>query len=620
MKVVSWDGRSINDGVNYTAVLKNARGLPAVSAQWVQRSGRWPLLGGVERPGHKLTLGLVIEGPEVETLRSQLTRWFDPEDETPKALVVEDDDGNNDRYLLAICEAIQATPDGGGLIYVATLALHGDVRWRSASEEQEVWNVTASGQTRVVTNGGQDDAYPRFTIRPTSNKSGSYNYKRFVPWRWRVDAAASKYPLDICNDSFNTAALVTAGKMQSDGDDLRVLVDGVEVDRWLAGMNTSTTKVWVNLDFQPAWEGTLVAAMLAADSVGTLDVNEDISSAPSAGILMIDSEAFTYTAKNNALKRFLGVTRAAKGTTAANHSAGATVWWCQHEIWLLYGNAGAGAPTVNDNYKPAFNLYSSSNTFWDYDDFGENDGLRTAAWVKQALLSTPTFYTAHHGTDANPWQEIGLLVDSLNDVGMWRAHNPCGLVAANFQSGEKYRANAPWRGQIRSSPDGSTWHLEYSIPAPSAAATWESWAQNETLNSGAKYVALYLEYYVSGATCYLEAAGVTLTLDSSCTPTGSIGSELGNYSLACTLSNQTTGQAISLSYTMGLNEELEVDSDARTVVDLEDEASQFQALTLEGGARRDWLPLKPGDNTLRFDDVGTNGVTVTVEWRERYYS
>jgi len=618
MKVVSWDSQSINDGVNYTAVLKNARGLPGVSAQMVGRSGRWPLVSGVERPGHKLTLGVSIEGSS-DTLRSQLLRWFDPEDETPKALIVEDDDGSDDRYVMAICEAMQADPNGAGLIYVATLAVHGDVRWRHTNEDQVVWNITASGQTQAVTNGGQDDAYPRFTIRPTSNKSGNYNYKRFIPVRWRASAAASSYPVDICNDSFNTQTLVSGGKMQSDGDDLRVLVDGVEVDRWLDGINTTTTKVWVNLDFQAKWDGTIVSAMLAGDTVTTLDVNEDISGAPSSGILIIDSEAFTYTGKNAALKRFTGVTRAAKGTTAAGHSAGATVWWCQHEIYILYGNASASAPSVDDNYKPVFNLATSTNISWDYDEFGEDDGLRTGAWTKQAMLSTPTFYTANRGTDADPWQEIGLLVDSPNDIGLWRLHNPCGLTVANFQNGEKYRANAYWRGQLRSSPNGSTWNLEYSIPSPSAAATWESWSQNETLASGAKYVGLYLEYYVTGATSYLEAADVTVTLDSSFTPTIIIGSEQGNYSLDCTITNQTTGEAISLSYTMALNEDLEVDTDAKTVIDLEDDSSQFQALTLVGGARRDWLPLQPGSNTLRFDDTGTSGVTVTVEWGERYY-
>jgi hypothetical protein len=619
VRVVSWDGHNVNDGTDYTAALKGAPALPGVAAQWVGRSGRWPLISGVERPGLKLTLGVAIEGTDAVALRTQLQQWLDPEDETPKALVVEDDDGSDDRYVLALCEALQADPNGCGRIFVATLAVHGDARWRSTSDDVAVWSVTATGQTRVVTNGGQDDAYPRLTIEPTGSKTGSYNYKRFIPLRWRVDAAASSYPVDVGNDSFNTAALVTAGKMQSDGDDLRVMVDGVEVDRWLDGINTTTTKVWVNLSFQGKQEATLVSAIGAGDTVETLDVNEAVSGFPASGILMIDSEAFTYSGKNNALKRFTGVTRAAKGTTAAGHSGGATVWWCQREIWLLYGNAGASAPTVDDNYKPVFNLATSTNTSWDYDEFGENDGLRTGAWVSSEPVSEDHIWTANHEGEANPWEEMGLAaIEEM--TAYWRLYNPCGITSANFQNGEKYKGTAinPWcTAQICSS--GATWTVQYTIPSPTANFTWESWSWSGALASGATYVGLWLSS-LDGSEGNVEVADVTLTLDSSHTPTLTIGAEQGNYSLACTLTNQTTGQAIALSYTMALNEELEVDSDAKTVIDLEDDSSQFQALTLVGGARRDWLPLRPGSNTLRFDDAGTSAVTVTVEWVKRYYS
>jgi len=118
----------------------------------------------------------------------------------------------------------------------------------------------------------------------------------------------------------------------------------------------------------------------------------------------------------------------------------------------------------------------------------------------------------------------------------------------------------------------------------------------------------------------VEIYELGITLDGDHVPAIIIGAEQSNYVLDCLVSNTTTGEAIRLTYPMALNEALAVDTAAKTVTDLQDGSRQFQALTLEGGARRDWLPLRPGDNTLRFDDTGTNGVTVTIEFEKRWYS
>lgn len=63
---------------------------------------------------------------------------------------------------------------------------------------------------------------------------------------------------------FDHAAKVTAGRSKSSGADIRVFVDGIEQDRALSGINTSTCKVWVKLDL-PA-NGTDVVAITTAAS------------------------------------------------------------------------------------------------------------------------------------------------------------------------------------------------------------------------------------------------------------------------------------------------------------------------------------------------------------------
>jgi len=638
MIVTSFNGVPLldYDGTGYECWISDGSGhaLPNVQACLVERQGSWPMVSGLSRPGKRFTLFVYLIGADIADLEAGLLELFDPDDETPKRLVVTDDDGSRERYVMCLCESLQPAKDGRGFserLFVATMVVDGDVKWRAVTEDSETWNITASGDTTVVTNGGDADALPVLTIEPTSAKPGAYAYRRWVPVRNRISTALWAYPYELTNGGLDTAALVTAGKVQADGDDFRVTVDGWEVGRWFGtgayAFNQAATKVWVGLNLAAAKEFTLKTAIASTGDVDTIEVNEDISGMPSSGIVLIDNEAFTYTSKNNTNRTFNNVTRAAKGTSMAAHTAGADVFWIQHDIWILYGNAAATAPVVNDNYKPVFSL-ASSNTSWDYDEFGEDDGLRRGAWSASTYSGDLSkIYTANHIADADPWEEMGAwsMGDTIEEA-VWKLYNPCRITAVNFQNGEKYAGHKEyWQAStgILSSADGSTWTLEYAIPAPSADATWEAWSRNEAIAGGGReYVAMKLRTELTAPlvnTMALEVADVTVTLDSTRTPTTEfVGSESGAYDLACTIENQATGDSLSLGYTMKVNQELELDTEAKTVILLDDGSNQFQALTLNGGARRDWLPLQPGNNTLEFTDVGTGDVTITIDWRKRW--
>ena len=640
MDVVSWDGHDINDTTNFVSFLHHqAFGLPRVNAVSAARQGRWPHIAAVERPERVIFLEIIIASARrasgtIATYQTQLQQWFDPEDETPKQLVVEDlgggTAGGNDRYVYAVCEELQAAPnDENNYTFVATLKVHGDVRWRELTPSTTTdWTITATGQTKVVANNGDDDAYPILGIKPTTGKTGDYAYRRWVPVKWRVNFPFTRYPFDLGNDAFDTAALVTASKMLATGDDLRVFVDGVEVDRWLDGINTTTTKVWVNLDFvtKPTVTATLNTAIAASGGITTIDAASDISMYPNAGILMIDDEAFTYTGKNNTYKRFTGVTRAQRGTSEAAHTVGDYLYWIQHDIWVLYGNAAASAPTVDDTYKPIFNLSTSTNASWDYDDFGYG-GLwnsdRAGSWYFIQVTNSAYPYGADHGaTTVTEWNEIGIWRGPFTGQyadGRFLIYNPCCITNANFQNGEKnigVYTGYTWTGRIISSTNGISWTTEYDIADPLSA--WEDWSRDEALlPTTSKYVGL--ELIAISPDDYLECADVTLTLNATYIPTGTVGSEQGNYTLACRITNTTTGEAIDLDMLLALNDILTVDTAAKTVILDADDSNQFQALTLVDSIRKDWLKLVPGNNTLQFDDVGTAAVTITLDWEERFY-
>lgn len=626
MKPDTFDGNLINDGTNYESFLQeSAYGLEAVRPQLAMRTGRWPVVAGVERPGKVIYLDVYIRGSSLSTLQKQLHQYFDPEDETPKKLICEDQAGGNDRYVYAICrEMIER--DNVGRHYVVGLQVHGDIRWRENTASTSSWNITASGQTKVLANNGEDDAYPILAIEPTSAKTGGYAYKRFVVVKWIVDDGVAHYPVDICNDSFNTATLVSGGKMQADGDDLRVWVDGVEVERWLDGINTSTTKVWVNMNFEPQADATLGVAIASSGSISTITASTDISDFPSVGILLIDSELFVYTGKNNANKQFTGVTRAAKGTGMAAHTTTDTIYWIQHEVWIAYGNSSASAPTVDANNKPVFALASSTNASWDFDDFYQSRANRSGVWGFYASENISR-YGGNQGASATTYAEMGIHNESnaYNAVGTWQLWNPCELTSVTYANGEK-RCNqnaldyGSWEAESFGLNNLGGTGIALSITEPSTADTWESWSGSPTLPTSAVYVFLKLKTISADPVAieqYLEAADVTVGLNN--VPSITIGSEQSNYLLDAVITNNTTGDAIGVEFHMVLNQELEIDTDAKTVIYLADDSSQFQTLDLQGDVRRDWLRLQPGNNTIQFDDTGTNAVTIDFEWEERHY-
>ncbi len=614
MNLLTWDGNSINDGSNYEAILNaDAYGLAAVFANLGKRQGKWPLVGSIDRPGKAFHIDIYIRNASPTAYQKQLMQWFDPEDETPKKLIGEDSGGGNDRYVYAICESLDEVPFSAGLHYVVSLQIDGDVRWRETAASTQAWSVTGTGDTEAVTNSGEDDAYLILEIQPTSSKTGSYDYKRWIPVRWRADDGATKYHMDICNNAFDTDALTTA-KMLANGDDLRVLVNGSEVDRWLDGMDTETTSVWINLNFDAKQDGTLDGAI--GDSDVTITINEDISGFPVEGILVVESETITYTGRNITNKEFTGCTRGAKGSTAAGHADDTAIWWCQHDVWILYGDSGASAPVVDDDYEAAFELATSTNIFWDYDEFGENNKLRAAQWMRNYKAGTPIFYGGNQSAAASPWVELGLWTNNPDDHGQIYLSNPCGITNVNFENGEGYAEDIEfWTGQLVSSNG-----IEFDFTGPTTDATWQAVAnKDQALSPTVKIVGLSLKAEFFHTITKFEFSDCEITLDSNVTPVTTIGAEQANYQLDCTITNNTTGEAIKLAFTMEEDEELQVNTDTKKIVYLLDDSNQFQALTVVGGPRRDWLALQPGSNTLQFDDVGTGNVTIALEWSMRYF-
>jgi len=633
MRVVSFGGHEINDGVSYASSLTAPGQTPAeMEPQLVGRTGAPAVIGGVVLPPRFLVLRttLVVQYSELtkRELQQQWYAWFITD--STQSLIIADDDGQNQRYVEAMPFSIIHEEDGDGLTLLTTLAVDGDVMWRAVTPTTYSWNITASGETLAVVNGSpavNEDAHPTITATPRQYATGINPHRKFMAVGWRSSQPATSYATDVANDGLDTR-IASTHFANAAGNDIRVYVDGVEVDYWLDGPNTATTKVFVNLNWQAGLVSTL-ANSLGTGAVTTLTVVGDIGSWPESGLLLVDGEVFVYSGKTNATKTFTGVTRGGRGTGVASHSAGAAVVWVQHEIWVEYGDGAKAAKVVDGDYRPMFNLATSTNGVWDYDDFAEVADFalkltRGGAWVRASQLGGSS-YGGNHG--ASVWPNAGVggelgLYDNVygttkTALGIaWGLINPCGISAVNFQNGEFWHGRTDW---FRAYVEDTNLAAVYTIPAATNGA-WNSWSQNVTgLPAGTRVVWLALRGYGSKSyPMWVECSDVTVTLDGNYTPVVAIGAEENTYRLRPTLVNQTTGESLAIDAALDVDEGIEIDVANHQVTLLSEGTDAYNAVETVEGVRRWMLRLQAGENTLRYDEAGVVEVDVEIEFRRRY--
>ncbi len=620
----TWNGVSINDVTNYEAIIpEDAPLIAQAKAKAVQRSENWPVFAGKDFSESKLPILIVIHSGSMDALKA----LFNTEQRETYQLVATD--GTEDWYL----NATPITMTAKGPLAVTVVLSVMDPVWRSVTQYSSAWSVTASGQTKTITNAGRVDAYPSYEITPGSG-SGGYAYRRFVKIWNKTALKFDNYPIEITG-GLDTAALVTAGKMLATGDDVRVLMDGVEVPRWLDGINTSATKIWTVLGLSPMVTMTLGVVIPSTGDVGEISVINTtanynaLKKLPASGIVEIDSELFTYDNVNPAARKLGGVQRAAKDSSMAAHAAKATITWIEHDIWLMYGNSAAEAPVQDESHKPVFDLANSSNSSWVYDSlFSDGDGLRAGAWKPAVISSTGKeshITTATGGDEADPasvmgmeeelWYKAGKVMGETANLA-WNLTHPAGITTI-ASTGNKQRFGTKWPAlaALQRSLNGSTWTSVWNETTP-ADTTFTAWSRTAT-NINAKYA----RFLLNGSLPALEAekalfevGTATVALNTTYTPGVTLAAETGQTWLELTLENTTTGESIELKASTKTGKLVVVDTDEKTLV--VDGQYQISALILSS-IRRDWLRLAAGSNTLKVTYTSSPALTITTKWYKR---
>lgn len=416
LKPLSFNGTSLQSA-SYSTTFPRAQAEAQATANlgYVKRAGAYPMFAGKDFQPHTLNIEITCLGDFMAQLED-INQLFDVQDETPRVFICTDtQDSDKQYYVYATTKQVLGGHDGPEM--VVTLALD-DPIWQSVVQNSQTFSITSATDSTSVTAGGNADSYPLFEITPTSNPSTDFIYSTYIqvlpqsanPWNNR--------PLCLTgatDTTFDTAALVAAGKMQADGDDLRVFRNGVGVNFWVSGINTTDTKVWITENMPEARNMVLKSAIGATDTVTEIEVNYTeagktaIDAMPNTGLLILDTsigstdtEEFVYTSKtvtDTTLSFTIG-TRAYRNTTALDHAAGSNVRHLPAGYRIDYGAAAATAPVLGSRYKPIIDLSTSNNASFVYSQFYEVTAQRAGIWIPSVvsqtdpLLSRSTFFTS----------------------------------------------------------------------------------------------------------------------------------------------------------------------------------------------------------------------------------
>jgi len=629
----------------------------AANVSYVKRAGAVPVYAGKDIQSATIQLDIIFKHDGM-TLLENINQLFDVKDETPKLLVVQDTEDataeNPKQYQVYATPKRVIGTQTGALVELAI----DDPIWESVTRNTQNFVITSATDSTSVTANGNDYSYPVFEITPTSQPSTDYLYNSYMQV---LPTSTDPWPnrplyLQPTTDTWDTAALIAAGKMQSAGQDIRALRDGNFIDYQLSGINTTDTKVLVVSDMPASILGTLKTTIPSTDTPTEIEYSvtalnkTKIAEMPAAGRAVVystigstDTEEITYTAKTiTATKLALtGVTWAVRNTVRVTHTAGDVIAFEPYDFNIIYGNTTVAAYVIDQTRKPIIAVTSSNSSFI-YTNFFDEAGLRAGIFKKNgAKVSKPTlsrsgvFSSTNDVEDVDPATEIGIGVYTYQNLGVWAADT----VAINWLGyfPDKIASIVADGDQFQTGSSKPNFYVQVGITptvAPVTAATiaaqastdygtWTTWSKASTdfVFTVNKYNYLYFSAVgtISGTTDVTAKAGASgVTVGLSNPPHVMIRPESNNYKLDCVIRNETTGEFINVTYPMLLNETLYIDTNPDFPTAKYNGQIVNAAVTLSS-IRSAWLKLQPGANSIGFESnlAAASNLTIAIKFYDR---
>lgn len=381
--IVSWDGHTeVNNGTDYSAIFIDGNSLDGLTSQSVEagRVGNTPLHVRVQPDGLTFMVLISLEGGLTQVKLDQLKAWFNPK-RGERWLVAQDQYGSGaSERILCACNSLRAQ---NTTFFVAEMRAATGV-WQEVTADTDSQDVGGGGGEVLawtLDNDGTDDTPMVVTVTASAAKDDANNYTKR---RWISVANRSEEELDDPDSDGYPVMLADLGALTiTPGDHVRVYNGGLDLRRWI----DASDRVWVNLHLRPRKIATLAANIDDTDIALAVNNTEgfDRDNWYDSGFFKIDDETIQYSGRG----RFDAgtLTRGARGSVAAAHTAGATIYWVEHDyLYLLYDYDTPPDPPLADDFEPLIDMDASSNDEhqWADEFYNPTGSRRSRGWQRRS--------------------------------------------------------------------------------------------------------------------------------------------------------------------------------------------------------------------------------------------
>jgi hypothetical protein len=442
-------------------------------------------------------------------------------------------------------------------------------------------------------------------------------------------------------------AEIKLSTIQANCADLRIFVEGKEVNRWIANPNNASTKVWFNLTMNKGYALPLREAIDSSSNIPfiyfaiTPDTFNAVTALPNEGIMLRGTEWIKYRRVATGYYGLQVIQRGILGSTKQAHSIGDVFKFMEHVITVCYGNAGVVEPSTVDvtynNTKPLFSLTSSDNAAWVYSaatlfcdltGTGRTGGFTPAIAMRSGEVSG-LYFIKRNAASGDP--ALGMKIGSFLQGTGWVAetakilyffYRACGIDTTTF-TGEKYRTGTSWPADtgLRKSADGVIFTDAWIEATPGSVATWTALASHSGVAmGGVRWMAFrFSGAYPAGANSYalFEIQTGTINFVSANLPTGTLLSQKVSAQLELTLANAANEDAFDVIRPMLVGLALVMDGEAKTV--LYNNVNAHDAVTLNDEGRDHWIRLQTGSNELTITATDVGSLSAALSWYRRRF-
>jgi len=160
LSLVSWNGTNINSSPFSSYIQSGQLANLSNNPVLVNRALDYPFLSGVVKQANVLVIGIyIVAGQDINTNRELLKQYFFGDDNRHNIIAQDENNGNAQYYRTGIPVRLVQESDARPNSFYVTIQTEYPY-WKQVNASSDSWDITASGDSDVISNSGNINSKP----------------------------------------------------------------------------------------------------------------------------------------------------------------------------------------------------------------------------------------------------------------------------------------------------------------------------------------------------------------------------------------------------------------------------------------------------------------------------